>query len=409
MPADLQWIEGGGVSSPAGFRAGAAYAGLRTYGEQPGFDVGLLVADGPCAVAGLFTRNAVVGEALLLTRERVAGGTARAVVVNSGNSNCVTGEQGAADARRMAALAAARLGTAEDEVLVGSTGVIGQPLPMERVERGIGAIEVASDGGLAFARAIMTTDTRPKQVAVRVPTSAGAPGYIVGGAAKGSGMVHPDMATMFAFLTTDAPATPGWLDRTLRAATDRSFHMLDIDMDTSTCDMVLALASGAAGGEPIDDDGHPHAQALAGAIEAVATALAREVARDGEGARTLIEVVVEGAAGPDDARRAARTIASSPLVKTMVAGRDPNWGRVMMAAGRSGAAIDQRRASVWIGSHAALAEGRLTAVDPALISRAMDAPEVQLRIDLGCGADSATAWGCDLTEQYVRINADYTT
>jgi len=402
----VDWIEGGGITAPRGFRAGAAYGGVRTYGDEPRYDIGLLVADAPCAVAALFTRNAVVGEALRLTRERVTSGRARAIVVNSGNANTATGQQGAADARRMAELAATHLGLDPAEVLVGSTGVIGRPLPMEKIEAGIAAIAVDRDGGARFTRAIMTTDTRPKAAAVQC-TVAGHT-YTVGGAAKGSGMIHPDLATMFGFLTTDAPADHAWLQATLREVCDRTFNMVDVDMDTSTCDMVIALASGAAGGEPITA-GHPAAPALAHAIEAVATHLARELARDGEGARTLIEVVAEGAASIEDARRAARTIASSPLVKTMVTGRDPNWGRVMMAAGRSGAAIDQDAASVWIGEHCALDSGRPTAVDLALISKAMGAAELRIRVHLGAGAATAIAWGCDLTEDYVRINADYTT
>ncbi len=401
----------GGVTAPAGFRAGGAYTGIRSYGPEPRLDVGLLVSEAPCVAAGLFTTNAVVGEALSWTRERVRGADAtrvRAVVANSGNANTWTGEQGARDARRMAELAAERLDVAPAAVLVGSTGVIGRPLPMELVERGVAQVELGADeaGATAFARSILTTDTRPKQTARRL--HAGGRAYTVGGAAKGSGMIHPLMATMFAFLTTDAPVAHGWLDATLRAASSDSFEMLDVDMDSSTCDMVIALANGRAGGEPIGD-GHAAAPALAAAIAEVATELARELARDGEGARTLIEVAVEGAADEREARLAARTIASSPLVKTMVAGRDPNWGRIAMAAGRSGARLDQSRARIWIAGLPAFAEGAPAATAEAELSAAMEAPEVRIRADLGVGTASATAWGCDLTEEYVRINASYTT
>lgn len=401
----------GGLTAPEGFHAGGAYAGIRSYGPEPRLDVGLLLSETPCVAAGLFTTNAVVGEALSWTRERVRGADAtgvRAVVTNSGNANTWTGEQGTRDARRMAELAAERLDLAPAEVLVGSTGVIGRPLPMELVERGVAAIELGADevAATAFARAMMTTDTRPKQTARRVEIEGRR--YTVGGAAKGSGMIHPLMATMFAFLTTDAPAAPGWLDATLRAASADSFEMLDIDMDSSTCDMVIALANGRAGGEPIDD-GHPAAPALAAAIGEVATELTRELARDGEGARTLIEVVVEGAADEREARLAARTIASSPLVKTMVAGRDPNWGRVAMAAGRSGARLDPARARIWIAELPAFAAGAPAATPEAELRAAMETPELRIRADLGVGAASATAWGCDLTDEYVRINASYTT
>ena len=406
MDWEIEAIADGGITSPLGFRAGGVYTGIKTYGVEPRLDVAILVSETPCAAAGVFTRNAVVGEALILTRERLLAGGATAIVVNSGNANTATGVQGAADALRMAALAAERLGIEESAVLVGSTGVIGRMLPLERIEQGISAIEPSVDGGDAFARAIMTTDTRSKQAAVRVVMDDRS--YVIGGTAKGSGMIHPDMATMFGFLTTDAPVDSAWLQTTLRRVSDCTFNMIDVDMDTSTSDMVIVLANGRAGGEPIDD-GHPAAPALAAALEGVSRALARALARDGEGARTLIEVVVQGAASEADARIAARTISSSLLVKTMVTGRDPNWGRVLMAAGRSGAAIDQRVASVWIGEHRAMERGEPTAVAEATISSAMDADEVQLRIDLGVGDATATAWGCDLTTEYVRINADYTT
>ncbi len=396
----------GGLTAPAGWSAGATYTGIRSYGPEPRFDLGLLLSERPATAAALFTRNAVVGAPVTLTRERVARGPARALVVNSGNSNVATGTAGEADAERMAELAAAALGVDPADVLVASTGVIGRRLPMDRIEAGIAEIALSREGGALFARAMMTTDTRPKEHALRV--EAGGRSYIVGGAAKGAGMIHPDMATMFGFLTTDAPAERGWLQDTLREVTDRSFNMIDVDMDTSTSDMVIALANGAAGGDPIEA-GHPAAAPLASAIEAVAVRLARELARDGEGARTLIEVVAEGAASDADARVAARTISSSPLVKTMITGRDPNWGRVLMAAGRSGAALDLERAEVWIGEFCAFERGAPTTTPEADISAAMDRDEVQIRIDLGCGEASATAWGCDLTEDYVRINADYTT
>ena len=405
VEARIEPIEGG-VTAPAGFVAGGSYAGIKTYGPKPRLDVGILAADRPCTVAGVYTRNAVVGEPVRLTRERAASGTARAIVANSGCSNVATGAQGVEDALRMTALAAAKLGVDAEHVLVGSTGVIGRLLPMDRIEAGIDAVEVSESGGEAFARAIMTTDTHPKEAAVRVEVDGRT--YTVGGVAKGSGMIHPDMATMFGFLTTDAPADREWLQATLRRVCDRSFNMVDVDMDTSTSDTVLLLASGAAGGEPVRD-GHPAAEALERAIETVSVDLARQLARDGEGANTLITVVVEGAASAADARLCARTISSSPLVKTMVTGRDPNWGRVLMAAGRSGASIDLAAASVWIGEHVAFDRGAPAATSEAAISAAMDTEEVAIRIDLACGEATATAWGCDLTAEYVSINADYTT
>jgi len=404
-PDWLEWVDGG-VTAPAGWRAGATYTGVRTYGEEPRYDVGLLASDRVCTVAGIFSRNAVVGAPIKFNRPRVATGRAQAIVANSGNANTVTGERGDLDAARMASVAGSHLGVHEELVLVASTGVIGRPLPMDRIEGGIAAIEPRPDGGAEFARAIMTTDTRPKSRAVRF--EAGGRTYSIGGVAKGSGMVHPDMATVFCFLTTDAPAEPGWLQSTLKAAGDVSINMVDVDMDSSTSDTMLLFANGAAGGDPLDD-GHPAAPRFREALEAISIALARELARDGEGARTLIEVQVEGAASLEDARLAARTVTASPLVKTMVAGRDANLGRVLMAVGRSGARVDVDRTSVWIGQHCAFERGVPTETPYETISAAMDAEEVVLRVDLGLGDGRATAWGCDLTEEYVRINADYTT
>jgi glutamate N-acetyltransferase/amino-acid N-acetyltransferase len=404
-PEWLEWLDGG-VTAPEGWRAGASYAGVRTYGEEPRYDVGLLASDRPCTVAGIFSQNAVVGAPIKFNRPRVATGRAQAIVANSGNANTVTGERGDLDSARMASVAGVHLGVPEELVLVASTGVIGRPLPMDRIEGGIAAIEARPDGGPQFARAIMTTDTRAKSRAVRF--EAGGRTYTIGGVAKGSGMVHPDMATVFCFLTTDAPAEVGWLQSTLKAAGDVSINMIDVDMDSSTSDTMLLLANGAAGGAPLDER-HPAAPRFREALEAVAIALARELARDGEGARTLIEVQVEGAASLEDARRAARTVTASPLVKTMVAGRDANLGRVLMAVGRSGARVDVDRTSVWIGAYCAFERGVPTETPYETISQAMDTEEVVLRVDLGLGDGRATAWGCDLTEDYVRINADYTT
>lgn len=405
---ELDWIADGGVTSPRGFAAGAVYAGIKTYGPEPRLDLGLLASDRPCQAAGVFTLNQVSGAPVILSRERIARGGGRALIVNAGCSNVATGARGLADAARMAELAAANLGIAPSEVLVASTGVIGRHLPMPKLEAGVPRIETrqSPEAGLEFARAIMTTDTVRKSRAVRV--EAGGLSYHIGACAKGSGMVHPNMATVLCFLTTDAPADRAWLQRTLKQVADQSLNMLDVDMDSSTSDTMLLLANGAAGGSPLDDS-HPAAPAFALALHGLAVELTRDLARDGEGARTLIEVVVSGAHDVDDARRAARTVVSSPLVKTMVTGRDPNLGRVLMALGRSGARIALERTSVWIGELCAFERGAPTDVDYGAISRAMDRPEVQIRADLGSGDGHATAWGCDLTAEYVSINADYTT
>jgi glutamate N-acetyltransferase / amino-acid N-acetyltransferase len=405
---DLDWIADGGVTSPRGFAAGAVYAGIKTYGPEPRLDLALLASDRPCQAAGVFTLNQVCGAPVVLSRERLARGAGRALIVNAGCSNVATGARGLADAERMADLAAANLGIAAGDVFVASTGVIGRHLPMPKLEAAVPRIETRTipEAGLEFARSIMTTDTVHKSRALRV--EAGGLGYRIGACAKGSGMVHPNMATVLCFLTTDAPAERAWLQRTLKEVADQSLNMLDVDMDSSTSDTMLLLANGAAGGAPLDD-AHPAAPAFVAALRELAVELTRDLARDGEGARTMIEVVVSGAQDIEDARRAARTVVSSPLVKTMVTGRDPNLGRVLMALGRSGARIALDRTSVWIGDLCAFERGAPTDADYRAISRAMDRSEVQIRADLGSGDSRAVAWGCDLTAEYVAINADYTT
>ena len=401
---DIVRIEGGGITSPKGFRAGAVYAGIKTPGPDK-LDVALLAADAPCTAAAMFTRNSVRGAPVIVSQEHVADGRLQAIVVNAGISNVAMGATGMANAREMCELAAARLGIDERDVLVGSTGVIGRPLPMEKIRDGIARIELRADGGGDFARAIMTTDTHPKSLAARFTCNGR--DYTIGAVAKGSGMIHPDMATMFCFITTDATVDASFLRETLRAAVDDSLNMISVDNDTSTSDTTAVLASGAAGGDPIDAR-HACAGTFAVALRDVCVAVARMLARDGEGAQKLIEVRVEGAATKEDARAAARTISASPLVKTAVHGNDPNWGRILMAAGRSGARIGLERARAWLGDVAVFAAEPL-AYDEQAASDALRGEEVLLRIDLGAGGEQATAWGCDMTPEYVHINSDYTT
>ncbi|MGH2602522.1 MAG: bifunctional glutamate N-acetyltransferase/amino-acid acetyltransferase ArgJ, partial [Dehalococcoidia bacterium] len=348
----------------------------------------------------------VKGAPVIVTQRHLVDQRARAIVVNAGCANVATGAQGMADAEEMTRLAAALAGCAAGDVAVCSTGVIGRPLPMERIREGIERIELRPDGGADLARAIMTTDTRPKGIAAAAELDGHR--YTTGGIAKGSGMIHPDMATMFGFLTADAPLTPTFADAVLRRVVDRTFNMVSVDNDTSTSDTVLLLANGAAEGPPIED-GTPAAEAFEAALNAVALHLAREIARDGEGATKLIEVRITGAANPEEARAAARTITASPLMKSAVYGNDPNWGRVMMAIGRSGAFIDLDRASVRIGDMTMYADGRPHEPDGAAVRAALAGPDVVIAADLGAGPHVAIAWGCDLTENYVRINADYTT
>jgi glutamate N-acetyltransferase / amino-acid N-acetyltransferase len=400
MADGLELINQGTLTSPAGFQAGAAYGGINKHARHH-LDVGLLLATTPCRAVGAFTRNRVRAAPVLLSQARLPGAGIRAVVVNSGCANASTGPQGLRDAESMAAMAAARLGVPRDSTLVASTGVIGPHLPLDRLKTAIGLIEVSPAGGHDFARAIMTTDTRPKEAACR----SGA--FTVGGAAKGAGMIHPDMATMLAFLTTDARVEPGFLGQALSEAVQRSFNMISVDGDTSTNDSVFLLASELAGGEEIGAGSAAGAR-FRGALEAVCIHLAREIARDGEGATRLIEATVSGAASMHDARAAARTIVSSLLVKTAIHGADPNWGRIIAAAGRSGAQLAEEKLALSLAGVPVLRNGQPLAFDSAALSARLREKEVKIRLDLNLGGDEAVAWGCDLSAEYVAINADYT-
>ncbi len=397
-------VEGGSITTPRGFVAGAVYAGIKTLGGDK-LDVGILASERPCTAAAMFTRSTVKGAPVIVSQRHVADGSARAIVVNSGISNVANGAQGIADAEEMCRLAASRLGIASDELLVGSTGVIGKPLPMDRIREGIARMELSPDSGHDFARAIMTTDTHAKTLAVRF--HADGRDYTIAAAAKGSGMIHPDMATMFCFLTTDAPVEQAFLRASLRGAVGDSLNMISVDGDTSTSDTVAILANGAAGGEPIRA-AHPGGPAFESALLDVCTRTAKMLARDGEGATKLIEVRLEGAASREDARRAARTITASPLVKTAVHGADPNWGRVLMAVGRSGAQITLDNARVWLGD-TLMFDGNRATYDESAVSGYLRNEDVVIRADLGSGEHRATAWGCDMSADYVHINSDYTT
>ena len=401
------WIEEGGVTTPLGFEAGGVYAGIKKFGDaKDRKDVGLLLATRPCVATGMFTTNRVCGAPVIVSREHLADRRAQAIVVNSGCSNVAMGERGIEDARAMARAAAEHLGVQVCDVLVASTGVIARPLPLDRVRQGISAITPTREGGHAFSQAILTTDRVIKKRALRIEVSGRT--YTVGGTAKGSGMAHPDLATVLCFLTTDAPVEPEWASSTLKHVADRSLNMLNIDLDTSTSDSLFWLASGEAGGDAIGG-AHPASGPLHEAVHELCEALTRDLARDGEGARTLIVVEVSGARSEKEARVAAHTIVSSPLVKTMVTGRDPNIGRILMAAGRSGAELVIESVSISVNDVLGYHAGLFVAENEKRLKIAMDAAEVRIGIDLGLGSHGARAWGCDLTDDYVRINADYTT
>ena len=396
--------DGGAITAPQGYRAGATTAGIKESGRP---DLALLVSDETASAAALFTSNVVKAPPLVLDREHMTDHRLRAVVVNSGNANAATGARGLADARQMAAMTAARVGCGETDVFVLSTGIIGHYMPMEQVAAGIGKVEPSRDGGGDFARAIMTTDTFVKEAIERF--EANGVSYVVGGCAKGAGMIHPDMATMLAFLTTDAPVTAEALDQQLRYAVDRSLNMVTVDGDTSTNDTVVLLANGAAGGRAIDTGDTRAAGALGEALRGVCTELATAIARDGEGATRLIEVTVTGGASWDEARRVARSVVRSPLLKAALSKGDPNWGRVLMAAGNAGVPFDPGGLRLWIGETLLFAKDTTTGVPESEAAKAISGDTVRIRLDLGRGGESAVAWGCDLTEEYVRFNADYVT
>ena len=394
----------GGAAAAEGFVAAGVECGVRELG---GLDLGLLFSERPCESAAVFTRNVVQGAPIAVTREAVEGGDVRAVVVNSGNANAATGGRGLEDARKMQSLAAEVLGIDSGDVAVASTGVIGEHLPMDRISSGIrtAAAGLGRDGS-GFAEAIMTTDTRVKEAAVTVEV--GGRNVTVGGTAKGSGMIHPNMGTMLAFLTTDAAVEKECLQETLRATTDRTFNRVTVDGDTSPSDMALLFANGAAGNEPIGF-GSPDLPALEGAVEEVARRLAKEIARDGEGATRLVEVSVEGARDEASAAVLVKSVVGSSLVKAAVFGEDANWGRVLTAMGYSGATFDPEGMELYFGPVRVFAGGEPAPHEESEANAALASGEVGIRILLGDGDASATAWGCDLTYEYVRINGSYRT
>ena len=393
------------VTAASGFSVGVGAAGIRASG---GDDLVLIVSDRAASAAATVTQNELRAAPVLLAVEalRATAGRARAIVVNAGCANAGTGAGGLDDARAVVAAVARHLGCPPVEVLPASTGLIGSRLPVEAMVSATSGLRLAASAEAAerAARAIMTTDTRPKQHAVTTRLADGRR-FRVGGMAKGAGMIHPQMATMLAFITTDAPVDPALLGSLLRPAVERTFNQVTVDGDTSTNDAVIVLANGAVGGPAISG---PDETTFAAALEAVCRELAISIAADGEGARHLIEVTVHGAATDVAARAVARTVASSSLVKTAVHGADPNWGRIAAAAGRSGVRLDPDLLRICIGD-VAVYDGAPRAFDDARAGAELRGPVVRLVLDLADGDGSGTAWGCDLSAEYVAINSDYTT
>jgi len=390
-----------------GFHTAATACGLKVSGN---LDLGLVWSDAPCSAAGVFTTNRVQAAPVHVCRETLAAaaGRVRGVLYNSGCANAVTGERGLVDARRMRALGAASIGAADDELLVLSTGVIGRFLDMDKLAAGVttlhspAALRTHGDA----ARAIMTTDTVAK-LATETCTIGGHT-VTVAGFAKGAGMIHPNMATMLSVVTTDARVDAVRLDRCLRAAAERSFNRISVDGDMSTNDTVLVLASGVANAT-VDD---AHEAAFTAALTAVCASLARQIARDGEGATRLVELRITGAASERQAHRVGDSIACSPLVKTAIHGNDPNWGRILAAAGYSGEAIEPEQVRLWFGEGDAmqlLDRGLPLPFDETAASKLLQQDPAIVHLDLGLGTHHAIVWTCDLSAEYVRVNADYTT
>jgi len=406
----MEKIACGNVTSPVGFMAAATACGLK---ESGALDLAVLFSDRDCTAAGVFTRNRVAAAPVILDRETLAAnpGGIRGVVANAGVANACTGPVGMEAARVTQRMAAGAFGCEPNQVLVLSTGVIGVQLDLSKMEAGLRRVapELTHDGGPAAAQAIMTTDTRPKQIGTRVSLPGG--DVTIAGMAKGSGMIHPDMATMLSVLTTDAAISPVMLDELLRGAVERSFNRISVDGDTSTNDTVLLLANGASG-VAVDDDASQ--AAFREGLNRVCLALAQAIVHDGEGAMRFITLQVTGAREQVEALRVARAIATSPLVKTAFAGGDPNWGRILAAAGRAGVDLIPDRLSLWVGEGEMadlqlVRDGTPTACDESHAAQVFATPEFTVCLDLGMGEETVTIWTCDLTHEYININSEYRT
>jgi glutamate N-acetyltransferase / amino-acid N-acetyltransferase len=401
----FEWLEGG-ITAVPGILAGGIVAGIKPSGKK---DLALIYSSTPARAAAVFTSNQVKGAPVLVSREHVRSGQAQAIVASSGCANVCTGEQGIKDAREMTRLVGELLRIPASHVLVAATGVIGVPLPMDKIRAALPRLakSLSPQGGRAAAEAIMTTDTRPKEAALRVEI--GDRPVTIGGIAKGVAMLEPHLATMFCFVATDAVVARGALGAVVRRAVDGSFNRTTVDSDQSTSDTVALLANGLAENPPLEA-GVRGLRQLAGGVEAVMAKLARMLVADGEGATKLVTVAVRGAASRRDALIAARAVANSPLVKTAINGADPNWGRVMMALGKSSARVEQEKISIAFGDERLVERGmQKEGVRLERVREIMGQSEYDITIDLGLGRGEDRVWTCDLSEEYVRLNAKYTT
>jgi glutamate N-acetyltransferase / amino-acid N-acetyltransferase len=400
VSADHEWIDGG-ITAVPGILAAGLHAGIKASSAR---DLALVYSSTPATAAGVFTTNKIVGAPVKVSRERLRGGVAQAIVASSGCSNVATGEQGVRDAREMTEIVAKHLRIPEERVLIASTGVIGRNLPMDKIRPALPKLvkALSPQGSRAAAEGIMTTDTHPKEAALRVEI--GGRRVTIGGIAKGTGMIHPMMATMFCFVATDLAVEREGLQGAIRRAVTGSFNRISVDGDKSTSDTVVLLANGLAENRPLAR-GDRRLRAFQLALDALTQRLAVMLVKDGEGATLVIDVRVRGAKTRGDAEMAARSIANSNLFKTAMAGRDPNWGRVMSALGAAGITVQEDRIAVWYGDEQVAAGGRLRdGVRWDRVKAELAKPEVSVTVDLGLGAGQDHIWTCDFTTDYVKIN-----
>jgi glutamate N-acetyltransferase / amino-acid N-acetyltransferase len=402
-------VVSGGVTAPKGFKAGSVYCGLKR--SIKNHDIGIITSEKPCKAAALFTTNQIVAAPIRYSRMIVKKGNVRAIVVNSGNANACTGKRGYKDTETMARLTAKHLNISPDKVIVASTGIIGRPLPMGKIQSGIKKASVSLRkqhiNAIDIAKAIMTTDTVPKHIAVKTRISEKE--VTIGAIAKGSGMISPNMATMFCFITTDASISLSTLRSCIKKSVEHSFNQITIDGHMSTSDMVAILANGMAHNRTITSKSGNDLVSFQKALDYVTLRMAKAIVRDGEGATKFIQVDINEAKTKLDARKIARTIAESPLVKTAINGEDPNWGRIISAAGYAGVALDESRIKLLINKVLIYKNGLPVIPVPRKLLSEMKKKEIKIQLYLGMGGNSTTFWTCDLSKEYIKINAEYHT
>jgi len=404
MESEIKINKKGDICSPKGFLSGSIFSGIKSPGQDKR-DIGIIYSESDCISAGTFTQNSVVSPSVTWTKDITSNGNVRAIVANSGCANCAVGEQGLIDAKEMASIAANSLGIDQKEVAVASTGIIGVELPMALMRKFIPEIKMSKKDGNGFARSILTTDTKTKEISVSFEIDGTE--INVAGVAKGSGMIHPNMATMLAFITSDVDIEKSALQKILKNSVNKSFNQISVDGDQSTNDTVLLLANGMAKNKKINTEND--SKKFIEALDIVCTFLAQEIAKDGEGNTRLIEATVTGAKTEEDAMLASRFIVTSNLVKTAVYGRDPNWGRIIMALGASQIPLDESKIEIFVNDIQIVSEGIAISYNHQSIVIAMGEELIRFKINLNIGSESGVAWGSELTEEYVVFNSAYTT